>query len=244
MNLTGRVIKVNRYAEPSSFFSSAIKEYATIIEVIDPPNNIRTGMTAEVQIFVEQIEDALQIPIQGLYEHGNDMYSLVQKGPQSFETAKVKIGATNDSMASITEGLSENQTIVLNLRQHLSLMELPEIVREDNSNMREIAGQSNLGQGGPAMIKTQGPAEGGKTQGRPGGQGRPVGRPGGGGGNPNAAKWNGAGGKPAGMSAPTKNNYGAGRPKGGAGDGASRPGGRPGGSRPGGGNRRGEGRPQ
>ena len=262
MNLTGQVMKVNRYAEPSSFFSSSIKEYATIIEIIDPPDNIRTGMTAEVQIFVEQIEDALQIPIQGLYEHGNDMYTLIQKGPQSFETTKVEIGATNDTMASIADGITENDKIILNLRQHLSLMELPEVVREDNSNMREIAAQFNAGQGSPAMAKPQGVPEGGRMQGRPGsGQGRPGGRPGGAGGNPGAAKWGGAGGKAAGMSGPTKSNYGAGRPKGGAAgagqggtggrgvDGASRSGGRPegrpGGGRPGGGGAgRGEGRPQ
>jgi RND family efflux transporter MFP subunit len=260
MNLTGQVMKVNRYAEPSSFFSSSIKEYATIIEIIDPPDNIRTGMTAEVQIFVEQIEDALQIPIQGLYEHGNDMYTLIQKGPQSFETTKVEIGATNDTMASIADGITENDKIILNLRQHLSLMELPEVVREDNSNMREIAAQFNAGQGSPAMAKPQGVPEGGRMQGRPGsGQGRPGGRPGGAGGNPGAAKWGGAGGKAAGMSGPTKSNYGAGRPKGGAAgagqggtggrgvDGASRSGGRPegrpGGGRPGGGGAgRGEGR--
>ena len=36
MKLTGRVIKVNRYAEPGSYFSSSIKEYATIIESLDP----------------------------------------------------------------------------------------------------------------------------------------------------------------------------------------------------------------
>ncbi len=33
LTLTGRVKKVNRYAEPSSFFSSSIKEYATIVDV-------------------------------------------------------------------------------------------------------------------------------------------------------------------------------------------------------------------
>ncbi|MGB7346342.1 MAG: efflux RND transporter periplasmic adaptor subunit, partial [Pirellulaceae bacterium] len=100
MKLQGRVKKVNRYAEPGSFFSSNIKEYATIVEIVNPPESIRTGMTAEAQIFVEQLEDAVQIPIQGLYEHGDKMYSLVQTGPQSFETRLVKIGATNDTMAS------------------------------------------------------------------------------------------------------------------------------------------------
>ena len=90
MKLRGRVVKVNRYAEPGGFFSSSIKEYATIISIIDPPDNIRTGMTAEAQIFVEQIPDATQIPIQGLYEHGGKLYALVQEGPRSSRRPKSK----------------------------------------------------------------------------------------------------------------------------------------------------------
>ena len=189
MKLTGRVIKVNRYAEPGSFFSSSIKEYATIIEIIDPPENIRTGMTAEVQIFVEQLDDALQIPIEGLYEHGSDMFTLVMKGPDQFETSKVDIQATNDTMASISEGLADQDVVVLNLRDHLDLMKLPEIVREDNSGMRDLATAAPTGSAGGGR-----PGAGG---GRPGaGGGRPGaggGRPGAGGGRPGA----GGGGRPS-----------------------------------------------
>jgi len=142
MELRGVVAKVNRYAEPGSWFSSSIKEYAVWIEIIDPPDNIRTGMTAEAQIFVEQLDEAIQIPIQGLYEHGGEMYSLIQKGPQTFETRQVNVNATNDAMASISEGVTEGESIVLNLRTHLSLMDLPELEQIDNSDMRDIAKQS------------------------------------------------------------------------------------------------------
>ena len=196
MKLTGRVIKVNRYAEPGSFFSSSIKEYATIIEIIDPPENIRTGMTAEVQIFVEQLDDALQIPIEGLYEHGSDMFTLVMKGPDQFETSKVDIQATNDTMASISEGLADQDVVVLNLRDHLDLMKLPEIVREDNSGMRDLATAAPTGSAGGGRPGAGGgrPGAGG---GRPGaGGGRPGaggGRPGAGGGRPGA----GGGGRPS-----------------------------------------------
>ena len=210
LKLKGRVKKVNRYAEPSSFFSSSIKEYATIIEIIDPPENIRTGMTAEVQIFVEQLNDALQIPIQGLYEHGNEMYSLVQMGEGGFETRNVKIGATNDSMAAIEEGLNESDRVVLNLRDHLSLMELPEIAQEDNSEMRELATNDPnakpepvAGGGGPGGEGRRGGA------GRPGGGGRPG--AGGGGGRPGGGGFGGGGGRPGGG--------GGGRPGGGGGGG-------------------------
>ena len=139
LKLVGRVKKVNRYAEPGSWMSSSIKEYATIIEIIDPPENIRTGMTAEAQIFVEQLPDALQVPIQALYEHGESLFTLVQSGPQEFETVKVSIQATNDKMAAIESGITEGDSVILNLRDHLDLMDLPELVSEDNSSMQDIS---------------------------------------------------------------------------------------------------------
>ncbi|MEM6692504.1 MAG: HlyD family efflux transporter periplasmic adaptor subunit, partial [Planctomycetota bacterium] len=141
LELKGRVRKVNRYAEPGSWYSSSIKEYATFIEILDPPPMIRTGMTAEAQIFVEQLEDALQIPVEGLYEHGGELFSLVQRGENQFDTIKVDLNATNDTMACIGgEGIAAKDLIVLNLRDHLSLMDLPELDEADASaEMRSLA---------------------------------------------------------------------------------------------------------
>jgi multidrug efflux pump subunit AcrA (membrane-fusion protein) len=138
LTLTGRVKKVNRYAEPGSWFSSSVKEYATTIEIIDPPENIRTGMSAEAQIFVEQLDNALQIPIQGLYEHGGKMFSLIQRGREKFDTVLVDLQATNDTMASVGNSIKEGDKVVLNLREHLSLMDLPSIDEDDNSDMRAM----------------------------------------------------------------------------------------------------------
>ncbi len=193
MELIGRVAKVNRYAEPGSWYSSSVKQYATTIEIIDPPDTIRTGMTAEVQIFVEQIPDALQVPIQAVYEHGGQTYSLVRLGDREFETREVTLGATNDSHASILAGIAEGEKVVLNVRQNLSLMDLPEIEREDNTSLAGETGGSliegedgpsagGLGpQGGRAAIGESGelgprgagprdgaPREGGPRQGGPG----------------------------------------------------------------------------
>lgn len=128
LELLGRVKKVNRYAEPGSWFSSSTKEYACAIEILNPPDNIRTGMTAEARIFVEQLTDAVQIPIQGIYEHLGNTYTLVRKPNKSFETREVVIGATNDTMATIDSGVEPGEMIVLNLRSYLDQMELPEEV--------------------------------------------------------------------------------------------------------------------
>ena len=190
LQLVGRVKKVNRYAEPGSWMSSSVKEYATIVEIIDPPENIRTGMTAEAQIFVEQLPDALQVPIQALYEHGNDFYTLVQRGDDQFETVTVKVQATNDQMAAIESGLQEGDSVILNLRDHLDLMDLPKLVTEDNSDLRDLsedAGPDQSGDsqtrpmGGPAG-KSTGDANGASGRGAAGGFGGPGG---GAGGRPN-----------------------------------------------------------
>ncbi|MEM9589274.1 MAG: efflux transporter periplasmic adaptor subunit, partial [Planctomycetota bacterium] len=138
-----------------------------------------------------------------------------QKGPMEFETRKVKIGATNDTMASISTNLEEGETVVLNLREHLDLMDLPKIDVNDNSDMRELAVDAPPeAAGGPGERGGRGGREGG---GRPGAGNRPGGGQGG----------FGQGGRP-----------GGGRPGGGAG----RPGGG-GGGRPGGGGFGGGGRP-
>ena len=110
--------------------------------------------------------------------------------PQSFKTVEVKIGATNDTMASIEEGLEPGQSVILNLREHLTLMDLPEIVREDNSDMEDIA-DIKPGSGITTLDGESRPPGGGG--GREGGGRGPGGGPGGG-----RAGFGGPGGGPGG----------------------------------------------
>jgi RND family efflux transporter MFP subunit len=197
--LKGRVTKVNRYAEPGSWFSSSVKEYAVTIEIIEPPDVIRTGMTAAVEVFIQQLPDAVQVPIQGLYEHGGKMYSLVQTGKTDFETREVQVGAINDTMSNILSGLEPGEKVILNLREHLNLLDLPEIVAEDNSEMRELretapaeADSAGDSDGRPGGRPGGGPPGGGPPGGKKPGMGKPGGNRGaaGGGGNPNRPRPN------------------------------------------------------
>ncbi len=183
LELKGRVTKVNRYAEPGSYFSSSVKEYATIIEIIDPPEIIRTGMTAEVQIFVEQLPEALQVPIQGVYEYKDIALALVRTQEGKLETRQVKVGATNSKMATIEDGLAAGEQVVLNLRDHLDYVDLPEVAARDNSDLVAIAEQSNVAAVDGPSDRPAGPqdqAAAGAPGKRPGGPGGPGKRPGGG----------------------------------------------------------------
>ncbi len=126
--LSGTVVKVNQYAEPGSWSSGNIQEYASFVEIHDPPPAIRTGMNAEVRIFVERLPEALQVPVQALYETKGSYFCLLKSGNQ-FETRQVQVGSSNDSFMTVESGLQEGEVVVMNPRSlpdRLSLPDLPD----------------------------------------------------------------------------------------------------------------------
>lgn len=128
--LSGAVVKVNKYAEPGNWWGSNVKEYAVIVQISDPPETIRTGMTAEVRIFVEQLQEATQIPILAVYESKRHYFVLIQKG-EKYETKEIKVQAANEKYVTISEGdVNVGDRVVLNPRNHLSKMNLPELKDE------------------------------------------------------------------------------------------------------------------
>lgn len=189
--MLARVIRVNKYAEPGSWFSSSVKEYATYIEIINPPEAIRTGMTAEVRIFVEQLPEALQIPVHGVYEYKGRHFCLRKVGEDGWETVEIEIGATNDKMVTIDSGLEEGDEVALNPRQNLDLMELPAVEEvTDREKLKEIG--ANAGEPiKPVPAEADGEGKrgggrggaggaGGRGEGGRGGRGGAGGGPGGG----------------------------------------------------------------
>ena len=180
--LLGQVIKVNKYAEQSSSWGSTVKEYLVIVKILDPPEEIRTGMTAEVRIFVEQIPDAIQVPVHAVYETKKHHFVLVQKGKE-WETREIKIGATNDKFVTVGEGVSPQEMVVLDPRNHLDKMNIPEITETDDRETLAKIGASAppkpAGSGDPRSVgggprsASDGPSAGGP--------------PGAGGNDPNAA---------------------------------------------------------
>lgn len=141
--LKGEVTRVNQYPEPTSFFSSPVKVYGTLIKIIDPPQAIRTGLTAQVTIQVDRRENVLQIPIQAVVERGGRTYCLVVENDKIYSTREIEIDASNDKFVMISEangpqatvrnisqgdvkaGIFENDLVVLNPRDYLTKMKLP-----------------------------------------------------------------------------------------------------------------------
>ncbi len=187
----GRVTRVNQYAEPTSWRSGNIREYATFIQIIDPPEDVRSGMSAEVRILAEQHTEVLQLPVQALYETRGRFFCLLKDGDR-WETREIQVGSSNDSYMIIQSGLEDGERVILNPRAFADQLELPDMPDADSSeSQEELAAESGSGRaetagpgrfGGPAKGPPSGPGSGGEGRGDRSGGGRPgSGDPAGGG---------------------------------------------------------------
>jgi HlyD family secretion protein len=129
--LQGKVVKVNQYAEPDGWGGGGIRKYAVFIEIQSPPESIRPGMNASVDILVERQEEVTQIPLQCLYEFEKQYYCIVNEG-ESFVTREVQVGSTNEKVALITSGVEEGEQLVMAPRQHPDLLDIPGLEEDDS----------------------------------------------------------------------------------------------------------------
>jgi multidrug efflux pump subunit AcrA (membrane-fusion protein) len=133
----GEVEKVNPYAEPGGWSSGNVKKYATFIKIAQPPPELRSGMNAEVRIYVERQQDALQVPVQALAEHKGHFFALVKNG-ESYETREVSVSSTNDKVAVISKGLAEKDEVIMNPRGQSSMLVLPNLPDPTPSQLADI----------------------------------------------------------------------------------------------------------
>jgi hypothetical protein len=138
---------------------SMSKEYMTTIMILDPPEGIKPGLTAEAKIAVNEISDALLVPVQSVFSHGGKTYSLIFRD-NKWDKVEVKIGPSNDKEVVIQEGLKEGEPVVLGAWSHRENVDLPKINEEENGK-----GGSNP-EGRPDGKRRQGQrSEGGSTVG-------------------------------------------------------------------------------
>ena len=143
LELFGEVQRVDEYPEPGWWVTT--KEYETIIKLDDgvaaQSADLRSGMSADVKICLERIDDKsrlpLQVPLQAVIEHGSKHYCVTYDSGD-FEMHEVEVGEDNDNRVIITGGLEEGQEIVLGAKAYLEDVELPELPPEAPEKLLEM----------------------------------------------------------------------------------------------------------
>ena len=97
--LRGKVTKVNRYPDPSNWFEGNVKRFSTFITLLEPPPSVRSGLTAEVSIFADRVQGALQLPVTVLHDDSGDRFCLVKVDADSENPSHTMAGIFKEGEA-------------------------------------------------------------------------------------------------------------------------------------------------
>jgi RND family efflux transporter MFP subunit len=127
--LRGTVDKVNQYAEPTGWRQANVKEYKAYVSIDEPAPDLRSGMTASVTIRCAEVPDALQVPVQAVYAHGDKFYCFLNNGGK-WEAREIIPGPTNDKFFVVESGLNEGERVSMNPKAFLAQVDLPKLAPE------------------------------------------------------------------------------------------------------------------
>ena len=125
-SVSGEVVRVNEYPEPTSWYSSQVKEYATFVRIDEAIEGIRPGLTAEVTIHANFRADALLVPVQAVFEHGRRTFCAVQRNDQ-WEAQEIEAPLSSQKFVVADSGLVEGDVVAMNPRKLTDQLDLPEI---------------------------------------------------------------------------------------------------------------------
>jgi HlyD family secretion protein len=106
----GRVVQVGQAGENVQ----GVVSFTVTVELTDADELVKPGMTAAVNIVVQEVENVLLIPNRAvrLVDGNRVVYLLVDGRPVQ---VRIRLGASSDTMSVLAEGeVSENDLIILN----------------------------------------------------------------------------------------------------------------------------------
>jgi HlyD family secretion protein len=95
-----------------SYLSPDVKVYTTKVSIKDSQTSLRPGMSAKVEILVDQLEDVLMVPVQVVANRAGRKvcYVATDAGP---EERQVATGAFNNTFVEIVSGLQAGEDVLL-----------------------------------------------------------------------------------------------------------------------------------
>lgn len=110
----GQVGRISLYPDGMSVFMNPdLKVYSTDVYIDQgDAGKLRAGMGCRVEIIVEELDDALYVPVQCVVRRGGEPVVFVPSA-QGPRPVPVEIGLDNGRMIHIRSGLSEGQAVLL-----------------------------------------------------------------------------------------------------------------------------------
>ncbi|UCG17272.1 MAG: efflux RND transporter periplasmic adaptor subunit [Phycisphaerales bacterium] len=122
---TGEVTNVAVLADSQNrWLNPDLKEHETEITLDRTDVELKPGVTARVKIHVEDVVDALAVPVQAVFGKGGKHFVFRQYRDQA-RPVEVSVGPSNDEFVEVTDGIAEGHEILLAVSDDLK-REIPE----------------------------------------------------------------------------------------------------------------------
>jgi HlyD family secretion protein len=98
---------------PAGLLSSGVVNYPVTVALAKTAEGVKTGMTANLSIIVDQRDDVLMVPNRAVRTVNRQKVVTLWTNGQQIQTP-VQTGLNNDTMTEITSGVNEGDVVVLN----------------------------------------------------------------------------------------------------------------------------------
>ena len=152
----------------SSWMNPDLKVYETEVKLGKTIDGMKPGMHAQVEILVDELENALQIPLQCVMQSGTRTFVYVKKDGD-IELREIEVGLNNLISVHIKSGLEENELVFLTRPEEAPA--LPEPEKQEFMKAAKLPGGAAAGPGGGGRGPGRGRMDDGNMP-RGGGSGR------------------------------------------------------------------------
>lgn len=113
VRLSGQVTKIADMATHLNFWDrTSPKIYPTVISLDEYNEQLRPGMTVEVELIAERVDGVVFVPVEALYANEGKIFCRVQKAVRP-EEREVKTGRSSSSFVEIVDGLNPGEKVLL-----------------------------------------------------------------------------------------------------------------------------------
>jgi HlyD family secretion protein len=109
---TGRVLKKAPLADQTDFLNPDLKVYLTDVSIEGANEDLKTGMTADVEVIIKKLHDIIYVPIQSVTTVEDKKICYVMGS--AVEKREVETGLFNENFVEIKSGLNEGEKVLLN----------------------------------------------------------------------------------------------------------------------------------
>jgi multidrug efflux pump subunit AcrA (membrane-fusion protein) len=110
----GELASIANRAEQGSWWSGNLRQFRAIVKLLEH-DNVKPGMSAEVEITVAHHKNVLTVPVAAVVEHDQDFHCWVKVGDQ-VQRRSLLLGDNNEQFIVVQDGLQEGDRVVLNPR--------------------------------------------------------------------------------------------------------------------------------